>query len=455
MFFYLCLFIYALFSRGKGNAKEKKAAFRQSFFRLGEVRSLLPAGCPVLALTATATAEVRKDTIEGLGLKPDTHQITVSPDRANIYLYKTKVNKTLDCFQWLVDILRDERNTTPRTIVYCKSQKHCGKLYQFFKYELGKKAFFPEGAKQVCQNSLIAMYHANTLPKHKETVAESLFNTDGICRVVFATTALGMGVNLKDVRNVIHYGPPREVDDFVQEMGRAGRDGNPAKSLLFYAGIHLKKCSPSMKEYATNTVGKCLREILLKDFGEDVKRSELQAGHDCCIICHEQCNCFDGKCNIEVPVFANIPSTQKPITKRKVTKQQKDELRELLTDHKKQLELNCPAYVLSSEATTGFTDSLIKSVIKNAKSIFNLDDLIELTPVFKKSQAVKILYMIRDVFEDFELNMESEIAEDDDNINMDIDYAFGGYYESDSESDSDGSVASDMTELSGIMELHV
>ena len=73
--------------RGKGNEKSKKAAFRECFFKIGDMRSLLPQGTPVLALTATATSEVISDTMKGLAMKDDTYQIRVSPDRPNIFLY--------------------------------------------------------------------------------------------------------------------------------------------------------------------------------------------------------------------------------------------------------------------------------------------------------------------------------------------------------------------------------
>ena len=106
-------------------------------------------------------------------------------------------------------------------------------------------AYFPLGGPTVCSNMLIGMFHAKTLKRHKERVSDSLF--EGVCRVVFASTALGMGVNLQGICQVIHYGPPREVDYFVQEIGRAGRDGKPARSLLLFHGLHLKKCEPTMK----------------------------------------------------------------------------------------------------------------------------------------------------------------------------------------------------------------
>ena len=84
-----------LFFRGKGNKKAKKAAFRECFFRIGDLRSLLPQDTPFLALTATATDEIIRETVKGLSMKSNVHHISVSPDHLNIYLFKFKVNKAL------------------------------------------------------------------------------------------------------------------------------------------------------------------------------------------------------------------------------------------------------------------------------------------------------------------------------------------------------------------------
>ena len=97
-----------------------------------------------------------------------------------------------------------------------------------------------------------------------------------------------MGVNLRDVRQVIHYGPSRQVDDFVQEMGRAGRDGKPAKSLLFFTGHQLKTCEDTMKLYANGN--DCLHKVLLAKFGATA--SSTNVAHDCCVICHAACKCL-------------------------------------------------------------------------------------------------------------------------------------------------------------------
>ena len=447
--------LWFLFFRGKGNERAKRAAFRECFFRIGDVRSLLPQGTPVLALTATATDEIVRDTLKGLAMKPSTHHISLSPDRPNIYLYKVKVKKGLSpAFDWLINTIKEKANDTHRTIIYCKSQKDCGKLFKHFKYELGSFAYFPYGSEEISRNMLIGMYHAKTLQRFKERVSESLFDEEGICRVVIASTALGMGVNISDVRQVIHYGPPRQIEDFVQEIGRAGRDGKPATSILVYTGIHLKKCEPFMKDYAKSDKI-CLRKLLLDKFGATASK-EIDL-HDCCCICHVTCRCTEDSkgCKVASPSFAQPQAGTSSVRiqkKRNVEPYQKTELQELLEDYKKELDMRCTSYVLSSESTTGFSSTLIKSVLKTCKYIFSFDDVVDLNPVFKKQHALDILHTVRDVFEDFELDM-THTVNNDDNILLENDFEYGGYYEEDLSSETSVSDASDSSDLSGIMEL--
>ena len=167
---------------------------------------MLPAS-PVLALTATATSEVINDKMKGLAMKDDTYQIRVSRDRPKIFLEKQKVDRDISkTFAWLTDLLKKEAIETPKTIVYCKSQKDCGLLFKLFKFELGQMAYFLLGGPTVSSNLLIGMFHAKTLKRHKECVSDSLFEEQGVCRVAFTSPALGMGVNLQGIRQVIHYG---------------------------------------------------------------------------------------------------------------------------------------------------------------------------------------------------------------------------------------------------------
>ena len=170
-----------------------------------------------------------------------------------------------------------------KTIVYCKSIKDCGRLYTLFKQKLGD-ASFQDGVK-TSQSMLFGMYHHATPPRLQTRIMDSLYE-DGPCRLVFATNALGMGVNFKDVRMIVHYGPPREMEELVQQIGRAGRDGKPANALVLFQGVHLRNCKDSVKEFCNNDSG-CLRKMLLEEFG--VNETSLQIKHECC----SQCLCKD------------------------------------------------------------------------------------------------------------------------------------------------------------------
>lgn len=231
------------------------------------------------------------------------------------------------------------------------------------------------------------MYHASTLPKHKEAVTDGLFDENGICRLVFASTALGMGVNFKDIKRVIHYGPPRQMEDFVQEIGRAGRDGVPAEALLLFTGGHLAKCENAIKEYAKSSEI-CLRKIMLDKFNESPSTELMQ--HECCINCHHKCQCLKGKCPVSVKDYDILP---KPVTleqERKVTPEQKALLKELLTDFKDTLLSNSQAFLLSPYLTTAFSDEIIKSVLKTCKHLFTVDHVLDLNPIFKRDHAIEV-----------------------------------------------------------------
>ena len=116
------------------------------------------------------------------------------------------------------------------------------------------------------KNMLIGMYHHNTIEKNKKIVTSSLYNPNGKCRVIFCTNALGMGINFPDIRYVVHYGPPRNVEDFLQEIGRSGRDGKSAMAILLFRGKHLRKCDTAIKNYANGDNIECLRTHILSAF---------------------------------------------------------------------------------------------------------------------------------------------------------------------------------------------
>ena len=118
------------------------------------------------------------------------------------------------------------------------------------------------------------------------------------------STGLGIGVNLSDVCQVTQYGPPRQVNDFVQEMGRPGPDGKPGKSLLFFTGHHLRRYEEKMELYTNSN--DCLCKVLLTKFGATA--SSTNVTHDCCVICHAACKCLGDSYEVELSVYVWVHS---------------------------------------------------------------------------------------------------------------------------------------------------
>ena len=120
-------------------------------------------------------------------------------DRPNTY-YEVFPRSDIDSdIKPLVDELRQNKVHMSRVIIYCRSLNMCSDLYAFFLSTLGEESYYPSDALKISDNRLFGMYHANTPSHNKEVILNSMQKADGVVRVVFATVALGMGVNLVGV----------------------------------------------------------------------------------------------------------------------------------------------------------------------------------------------------------------------------------------------------------------
>ena len=195
--------------------------FRRCYHHLGELRSLLPNNVPFCALTATASKNTREHIEDSLCLS-DVTMISLSPNRNNITYHVVRVDNFLQSCQWIIEELRLKGNSTPKKVIYCQSIENCSKLYQHFDMALCSDGYVtPERCVHTC---LFAMYHAKITDSEKSGILHSFAKVDGTCRVLFATIAFGMGVNISDIHMVIHFGPSQNIEAYVQECGRAGRD---------------------------------------------------------------------------------------------------------------------------------------------------------------------------------------------------------------------------------------
>ena len=234
-----------------------------------------------MCLTATASRKVRSKIIKLLHMT-NTKHVKQSPDKKNITYLVKKVDELEETFQWLIDQLTRTWQI-PKTIIYCRSLKDCGEIYTLFDEV--------KGGSSNCDTSIpvVAMYHSKTPDNIKELVLSSLLEVDGKCRVVIATSALGMGVNIPDVRSIIHYAPPSNVEEYIQEVGRGGRDGKRCDATLYFKPIHLSHCDDHMRKYVKNPEQVCRRVMLMTYFKEKINSPDLK--HECCDVCQKSCQC--------------------------------------------------------------------------------------------------------------------------------------------------------------------
>lgn len=265
--------------------------------RINEIRALVPSETPLIALTASVTKPMRLNISRRLEMS-ESKFIFVSPDRPNIFYQVFPRTDIAADLYGVVAELNTYTIATPRLIIYCRSLNLCADLYCFFLEHLGDNSYYPPGAPKVSDNRLFGMFHANTALHNKDVILKSMQKADGIIRIVFATVALGMGVNFIGLNRITHYGAPSSIEDFYQESGRAGRTGDPAISTVYWkpadAPMYKDLSNPrdaetaAVRTYLENSCD-CRRKQLLNYFDPSLKTNGID-DILCCDVCANNVN---------------------------------------------------------------------------------------------------------------------------------------------------------------------
>lgn len=251
--------------------------FRPDYRKLEILSQLF--NVPKMLLTATANDEVRADILNVMEMRNICLR-KLSSFRRNLYLAPTMMGRDRR-FPALLHFVKTNQNSG---IIYCRSRPSTEEI-----------------AERLCKAGIKAKYYHAQISKRDKSYIQVAFKKNEI-DVIVATTAFGMGINKSNVRWVVHMHPPMSVSDYIQQIGRAGRDGKHAKCIIMYADTEMSEMMKSAKKEADEEIRimkmkqidemhsmlsskTCRHQLISRYFGEEISPCK-ESGHGSCDICN-------------------------------------------------------------------------------------------------------------------------------------------------------------------------
>ena len=374
--------------------------------------------------TATATLDTKRKIFEVLDLnKEKTFTIEKSPERANLvysFQYIDNDMEIQNIFNEVISEVREKAEKCTKTIIYCQTRKQTAVVWRAFQVALGNAMY--TNLTMEARNAMVEMFHSGTPESSKQHILNSVSLPDGYVRVLICTIAFGMGIDIKEARKVIHFGPSQTVESYLQECGRIGRDGRKSRCILFYNGFLTSRCSADMKELINNKE-KCHRRELLKQFSGD--HEIAVEGCQCCDVCAQGCLCSGnrGGCSNKFKHDFSVKETQYTyLRQRIISNEQKKELNSKLVSYANALHKGIGKQVLYPNVHMEFGSLQVSQIIDNACKLFSVMDIMNCAEIWRSEHALGVLKIFSELFEDvdiLELSMDFDEELVDDTVDSD------------------------------------
>ena len=201
-----------------------------------------------------------------------------------------------EAFDWYLALMLDEEQTTPKMIVFAESMDHVMDIYDYFDRKLGDSIYCDEG-------KTVDVFHGSVDPDVERELPEDFKATSesATLHCVITTLAFGMGINIPDIDYVVHWGPPRNVLLYWQEVGRCARDGRQGKAIMCIPphSHNSKRQEESMYDLVKHSESQCIRKMTLKQLQvQGIEGSDIEKcchGTQCCSVCDKTVSEKDGE----------------------------------------------------------------------------------------------------------------------------------------------------------------